>query len=108
MINGAGDPVLQNTATLENQQQANVKASGQSPTPLNATGDSATPTQPSTIVTLGTKQDEAITYSALGGIRQPPLEAKKSTLIETQTTLEASATDDTTTNVTGGIRKPPP
>ena len=101
MINGAGDPQLQNPATLANQQQqTSVKTTGEPPAPPSVTSDSTMTIQASTIVTLGTKQNEPITYSSLTSIRKPPP--------ETQATLDASAPDDTQSNITGGIRKPPP
>ena len=110
MINGSGEPQLQNSAALANQQQqqTSVKATGDLPSP-SVNGDSTSTVQsPSTVVTLGIKQDDLMTYGSLGGIRKPPAENKESTITATQTTLDANAPDDTVSSITGGIRKPPP
>lgn len=100
MINGAGDPQLQNSATLANQQQqTSVKATGDLPPP-SVNGDSTSTVQsPSTVVTLGIKQDDLITYSSLGGIRKPPPEQNA------QSTAEPDVVEN---KALGGIRKPPP
>jgi hypothetical protein len=119
MINGAGEPVLQNTATLANQQQqTNVKATGETPTTAVNDGDSQSTVTPSTIVSLGAKQAVQLTYSkpivqtvaagddqsnVIGGIRKPPPESSA-----TIAPLEAAAPDGEESEFFGGIKRPPP